>query len=349
MRKVDQLLDQLPVITAFTLAVSFLLLVVHLGVARLTLDEAGYVMLLALVSLALILGVDALRKAPFRAEVRRRLSRPPAATGAPLPRPASREQRALARLLEQQQSAAALRLAEHKRRAEDHRTFVDLWVHQMKTPVSVIQLAAARRDDAAWDDALEEVERLAHGLDLMLAAARLERFEHDFTPAEVDLVALARSVLNELRGAFIRSGVFPRVEAPESVRGVTDPKWLSVALRQLLTNAVRYSPAGSQVTVRVEAAPDGATLTVADRGAGIPPEDLPKVFDRFFTGANGRTHGASTGMGLHVASEVCRRMGHELALESSVGAGTTATIRLRGTGLHRLEDVAPAPARVTGT
>ncbi len=342
MRPRDVLADQLPLVAAYTLAVGFLLLVVHLGVAPLTWADAGYVLLLALVTLAVILAVDALRKAAFRREVARRLDHGLAALSAPLPKPASREQRAFARLLEAAQAAAAGELAQHKRSAEEHRTFVDLWVHQMKTPLNVIQLAAARRDEAAWDDVEEEAERLAQGLDLMLATARLGRFELDYRPAETDLVALARSALNELRGAFIRAEVYPRVEAPEVAVAVTDPKWMRVVLRQLLTNAVRYSPAGSTVTVSVAPGPGGATLAVADRGAGIPPEDLPRVFDRFFTGANGRAFGASTGMGLHVAAEVCRRMGHELSLASRVGEGTVATVRLRSAGVHRLEDERPA-------
>jgi len=348
MRPRDVLADQLPLIAAYTLAVCFLLLVVHLGVAPLTWGEAWYVLLLALVTLAVVLAVDALRKAPFRREVARRLERGLAAEAAPLPRPASREQRAFARLLEASQAAAAAELAGHRRAAEEHRTFVDMWVHQMKTPLNVIQLAASRRDEAAWGDVDEEAERLSQGLDLMLAAARLGRFELDYRPTETDLVALARTALNELRGAFIRAEVYPRVEAPPEVVAVTDPKWLRVVLRQLLTNAVRYSPAGAAVTVGVAAEPGGATIAVADRGVGIPPEDLPRVFDRFFTGANGQAFGASTGMGLHVASEVCRRMGHELTLASRVGEGTTATVRLRAAGVHRLgEEGGARPARVT--
>jgi signal transduction histidine kinase len=334
----DVLLDQLPLVVAYTLAVAFLLLVVHLGVAPLSWGQAGYVLLLALVTLAVVLAMDVLRKAVFRREVARRLAEGLAAVTAPLPQPASREQRAFARLLEAAQGAAAAELADLRRQSEDHRTFVDMWVHQMKTPVSVIQLAASRRDEGAWDDVAGESERLAQGLELMLATARLGRFELDNRPAETELVGLARATLNELRGAFIRAEVYPRVEAQGEVRAVTDPKWLRVVLRQLLTNAVRYGPPGSTVTVDVAARPGGATLSVTDAGPGIPEEDLPRVFERFFTGANGRAYGASTGMGLYVAAEVCRRLGHELTIASKRGEGTTATVRLRSAGVHLLND-----------
>src|SRR5690606_922666 len=107
-----------------------------------------------------------------------------------------------------------------------------------------------------------------------------------------------KALLNELRGVFIRAGVYPKVTGEQGVAAVTDPKWLQVVLRQLFTNAVKYSPPGGQVEVRVERWGAGARVVVRDEGPGIPPEDLPRVFDRYFTGANGRRYGASTGMGL---------------------------------------------------
>lgn len=343
MRTLDVLLDQLPLVLGFTLAVAFLLLVVHLGVVPLTLGVAGYVLLLALVTLAVLLGVDALRKSSFRRELGRRLDDGEASTPAPLPHPASREQRAMARLLERSQAEAAERAANLRRMAEEHRTFIDLWVHQMKTPVNVLQLAAERRDEGAWDDVADESARLAGGLDLMLATARLERFELDYAPAETDLMAAVKGVLNELRGAFIRAGVYPKVTGEPGVTSVTDPKWLQVVLRQLLTNAVKYSPPGAQVEVNIERWGAGARVTVRDEGPGIPTEDLPRVFDRYFTGANGRQHGASTGMGLHLAAEVCRRLGHELSLMSAGQGGTTAIVTMRSGGVHVFEPSGHAP------
>src|SRR5690606_11431127 len=93
-------------------------------------------------------------------------------------------------------------------------------------------------------------------------------------------------------------GVYPRVHAPtadradtgggQPVTAETDPAWLQVVLRQLLTNAIKYSSSGGHVDVTVEHHGTGARISVVDAGIGIPPEDVPRVFDRFFTGANGR-------------------------------------------------------------
>ena len=115
------------------------------------------------------------------------------------------------------------------------------------------------------------------------------------------------------------------------------PQRLRVVLRQLLTNAIKYSPRGSRVRVEVSPLEEGgATLRVVDEGMGIPEEDVPRIFERFFTGANGRLTHASTGMGLYLAAEVCRRLGHELAVETAVGEGSTFSVVLRPAGLHRL-------------
>lgn len=348
MRPIDYLLDRLPLLLAFAAALIFLLLVVHLGVAPLRLADAAYIALLAAVASALILFVDYRRQRGFRSGVEWRLgseaSEPDGEGGVffeatPLPLAKSREQRALAELLERSQRQALGALQRHRRNAEQHRAFVDLWVHQMKTPLAVLELTAQQeQDSAAWRSVTEEVDNLGHGLELMLTSARLERFELDLKPAQTDLTELARAGVNELKSSWIRHGVYPSVAAPaEPVSVETDPKWLAVVLRQLLTNAIKYGRAGQHVRVVVQELPGGgATLGVVDEGLGIPPEDVPRIFERFFTGSNGRRTQASTGMGLYLAAEICRRLGHELTVETAVGEGSTFTVTIRPKGLHRL-------------
>ncbi len=340
MRPRDYLLDRLPLTLGFVVAIGFLLLVVHLGVAPLKWGDAAYVLLLGAVTGAVLLYVDYRRQAAFRRAVARRLAAGEEGEydAAPLPPAKSREQEAFAALLAADQRRALGALQRYRQSAEQHRTFVDLWVHQMKTPLAVLELTADQQDDSEeWRSVSEEVGHLSEGLELMLTSARLERFELDLRPVQVDLTELARSGVNALKASWLRHGVYPSVSAPEGGVAVeSDPKWLAVVLRQLLTNAVKYSPSGARVRVQVDALPGGgARLRVVDEGMGIPPEDVPRVFDRFFTGQNGRRTQASTGMGLFLAAEICRRLGHELAVESAVGEGSTFTLTMRPQGLHR--------------
>lgn len=341
MRPTDYILDRLPLLLGFVAALFFLLLVVHLGVAPLALADAAYILLLGGVAAGLILFVDYQRQRGFRQSVLRRLESEAGeeSGAAPLPPAKSRELRAMSELLtaSQRQSLAALQL--HRRGAEEHRAFVDLWVHQMKTPLAVLELTAQQQeeDSEAWRSVAEEVDAIGHGLELMLTSARLERFELDLKPDQVDLVTLARSSVNDLKASWIRHGVYPSVDAPTgSVMVETDPKWLAVVLRQLLTNAIKYGKDGQRVRVVVREQTGGASIAVADEGLGIPPEDVPRIFDRFFTGTNGRLTQASTGMGLYLAAEICRRLGHELSVDTAVGEGSTFTVKLSPKGLHRL-------------
>ena len=107
-----------------------------------------------------------------------------------------------------------------------------------------------------------------------------------------------------------------------------------MVLRQLLGNAIKYGGPGQHVTISVSA----DELRVSDEGEGIPASDLPRVFDRFHTGRQGRHRTASTGMGLHLAARICEHLGHGLRIESIEGEGTTVTVSFHAAGVHRLGD-----------
>ena len=104
---------------------------------------------------------------------------------------------------------------------------------------------------------------------------------------------------------------------------LTDEKWLQLVVEQVLSNAVKYAP-GGRVTVYTR----GQNLVIADDGVGISREDLPRVFDKSFTGGNGRLEGRSTGIGLYLCREICRRLGHTITIDSEPGQGTRVTIGL---------------------
>ena len=105
---------------------------------------------------------------------------------------------------------------------------------------------------------------------------------------------------------------------------MTDEKWLQFVLEQLIGNALKYTPAGS-VTIRLEAP---ATLVIEDTGIGIAPEDLPRIFERGFTGCNGRADKKASGLGLYLCARVCKNLGHTIRAESTPGKGTRVYLEL---------------------
>ncbi|MFH5186908.1 sensor histidine kinase [Paenibacillus sp. TAB 01] len=218
-------------------------------------------------------------------------------------------------------------LNRHHSRQEQHITFINRWVHQMKTPLSVIQLTVQELDEPAADSILEELDRLQKGLEMVLYTSRLDNFEHDFTLAPVSLLGVVRDAVADNRKLFIRKRVFPDIRVDEDSSVYTDKKWLRFMLGQLITNAVNYSAGvGRTVTFSSLAREEAVLLEIRDEGIGINKEDLRRVFQPYYTGFRGRQYKESTGMGLYLVKEVADRLGHQVELESQPGQGTTVRL-----------------------
>lgn len=217
----------------------------------------------------------------------------------------------------------------YENKQRDHITFIQQWVHQMKTPLSVIHLLLQDDDDPKSESVREEVDRLKRGLETILYLARLDRFEQDFLIEPVNLRTLVQEAVAENKRLFIRNQVYPELQIDEHWSAESDDKWLSFVLNQLLVNAVRYSAGKSnKVTIRAYERGSQVVLEVQDYGIGIPREDIRRVFQPYFTGENGRKYAESTGMGLYLVKEICGKLNHAVELESMVDAGTTVRVVL---------------------
>lgn len=205
--------------------------------------------------------------------------------------------------------------------------FMNQWVHQMKTPVSVLELLLQEDGELDKKSVQEEVDRLKRGLEMVLINARLENFEEDMQIVEVPLKAIVTAVINENKRLFIANRVFPNVDIDESLSVMSDTKWLRFLLDQFITNAVKYTFEPNKKIMISSAEYEHQTiLTIQDEGIGIPKSDLSRVTKAFYTGENGRKTGESTGMGLYIAKETCDKLGHELLITSEVGQGTKIEI-----------------------
>ncbi|PTM58720.1 sensor histidine kinase [Desmospora activa] len=237
---------------------------------------------------------------------------------------------ALDRLMTKQFRLYQAEIAHYKNKLHDHITFITQWVHQMKTPISVIDLTIQEEDHPHNDSIKEELDRLYKGLDMVLYASRLEHFEHDFHVESIHLSQLVKQVISENRRLFIRHKLYPDVQIPDHLTIYSDEKWLSFILTQLLTNAVRYSAGiGKKITFYGEDRGKRVILEVRDEGVGIRKQDRRRVFDPYFTGRHGRDYPESTGMGLYLVREICSRLEHHVRLESKEGVGTVVRLVFR--------------------
>jgi len=232
------------------------------------------------------------------------------------------------RLLRAQYNLFQEQIQMYKRKQAEHLTFIHQWVHQMKTPISVIHLILQENQGEPYiENIAQEMERISRGLNMALNMARLNGFEHDFTIETVPLHALVSEVVNEQKRYFIRKRLYPEVRIDLGMSVKSDRKWLKFILEQLLVNAIKYTEGeNKKVIVLAYVGEKGKVLEVKDQGVGIPRQDIRRVFEPFYTGENGRRFGESTGMGLYLVNEICKKLDHQIEIESKPGEGTLVRI-----------------------
>ncbi|MNO28563.1 Sensor histidine kinase GraS [compost metagenome] len=293
-------------------------------------EIAGYALLLSFTLLLLYL----IYRYVSNREVYRRMMEPPQ-TLEELLQPAGDTPLALAlhELLESGYRLYESELYRYGKQREQQLAFSGRWVHQMKTPISVIQLTLENEreketlPESVLDSIQEELDRLRKGLEMALYTSRLEQFEHDFHVAPVRLLDVVNEAVADHRKLFIRKGVYPDIRIAEELEVYTDKKWLMFVLSQLITNAVNYSAGvGEKVEFTAYARGKKTVLDVRDYGIGILKEDIRRVFEPYYTGQRGRQYSESTGMGLYLVHEVCSRLGHRVELASTPGQGTTISL-----------------------
>ena len=214
--------------------------------------------------------------------------------------------------------------AEARSHAElrDMLDYYTAWAHQIKTPIAAMKLTLQEEDSGSSRRLSTELLRIEQYVEMALTFLRLEPDASDYVFRECALDEIVRSAARRFAGEFIQRRL-RFVWEPTGRTVITDEKWLFFVLCQLLSNALKYTREGS-VTVSMT---DPATLCVADTGIGIAPEDLPRIFDKGYTGCNGRTDRSASGIGLYLCRRVCRNLKIDLRAESAVGAGTRIYLR----------------------
>lgn len=224
-------------------------------------------------------------------------------------------------------------LDSYKIKFDRHIQFLNQWIHQMKTPLSVMHLMAQERDDEFSSSLNDEIERLKNGLDIVLCTSRLDSFERDFYVESLSLYSLVRKTTSALKRLFIRNHIYPEISIDSKLHIHSDEKWISFVFTQLITNAIKYTvDDGQKIHFEAKQLKDEVLLTVRDYGIGIPKSDLPRVFEPYFTGENGRSFQESTGMGLFLVKQILDELGHRIEIESELNQGTIVRIYFKRKG-----------------
>lgn len=234
----------------------------------------------------------------------------------------------------QEQAYQALLLALHADRQKlksdmnaryhDMTEYYTVWAHQIKTPIAAMRLALQNEDTPLSRRLTGEVGRVEQYVQMALTYLRLGSDSSDYVIRSCALDNIVRPAVRRFAGEFIQRKIQLNYQML-NYTVITDEKWLGFVVEQVLSNALKYTPQGS-VSIYME--PEGV-LCIRDTGIGVAPEDLPRVFEKGYTGYNGRSHRKASGLGLYLCREILTRLGHSVNAESQVDHGTTIRIDLR--------------------
>lgn len=193
-----------------------------------------------------------------------------------------------------------------------------VWTHQMKVPIAALDLMA-QTNNLTQSDVQHQLLELDNYLNILLSYLRLQNTSTDFRFETFDVADVTRDIIKKYANQFIMKNLSVRIEG--SWRLTSDRKWLTVALEQIINNAVKYTKTGG-VRIKFD-----ESITIADTGIGILPEDLPRLFEHGFTGYNGRHHQKSTGLGLYLTKEILDKLELTVTMTSQVEQGTEVQIK----------------------
>lgn len=202
------------------------------------------------------------------------------------------------------------------------------WIHEVKTPLTSMQLMIGTLNDSKIRKKLEvEWLRIYLLLDQQLHHTRLPSIEKDYIIESISIQKILHSEIKELQAWCMQNGIGFEIELSEE-EVLTDQKWLSFIIRQILSNAVKYSVEGSVINICTRKDnTDHTLLDIQDNGNGITQADLPRIFEKSFTGKTGRATTASTGMGLYLAKNAAEKLGIEIAVESNINIGSIFSLK----------------------
>lgn len=223
-------------------------------------------------------------------------------------------------------SSMAEAVGDARRDMGEYREYIETWIHEVKTPIAAARLCLENHPGPLADSVEDSLFQIEGYVEQALFYARSGAVDRDYAVRALPLNQAVSAALRRYARPLIEAGF--RVELGDLDAVVcSDGKWVEFILGQLISNSLKYRASSPKLVFSQEVKRDGVVLSLLDNGPGIPPEDLPRVFDKGFTGANGRLLSTrSTGLGLYLCKKLCARLGLGLSLSCPPGGGTLAAL-----------------------
>lgn len=216
-------------------------------------------------------------------------------------------------------------IKKYKLSLEEFKEYIEMWVHEVKLPLSSILLMTYKKDDIS--KVIEPTKRIENFVEQVLYYARSENAEKDYIIKECDLKEIISKVIKKNKEIFILEKIEIKLENLDNKKVLSDSKWLEFIINQIISNSLKYvDKEKSVITITTSETEKNTVLKIQDNGIGIPKSDIKKVFDKSFTGENGRKIQTSTGMGLYIAKQLCEKLGHKIEIESEQNKYTSVFI-----------------------
>lgn len=201
--------------------------------------------------------------------------------------------------------------------------FYTLWVHQIKTPIAAMSVLLQANPSSYSSQLSHELFKVERYAEVVLQYLRIDSISSDLKLEQYSLDSIVRQAVKKYAPMFIHKKVSLEIKELE-VKVITDEKWLTFVIEQLLSNAIKYTNNGA-VRIFIEG---NKNLVIEDTGIGISQEDLPRIFEKGFTGYNGRMDKKSTGLGLYLCKRIVDKLSHQIKISSAVGGGTKVILDL---------------------
>ncbi|MGU8583965.1 sensor histidine kinase [Clostridium perfringens] len=217
-------------------------------------------------------------------------------------------------------------IGEFKRGINDYREYIELWVHEIKTPIATCKLLIENNESPLTESIGEEICKLENYIDQALFYTRSNTLEKDYIIKEMSLSSCVNKVLNNNADSLIKKRV--KISLGDLEKGVySDSKWIEFILGQIISNSIKYmNKEHKELKIYCNENSKYVILNIEDNGAGISEKDISRVFDKGFTGENGRKFGKSTGIGLYLCKKLCKKLGLDITLISEEGKFTRVSI-----------------------
>ena len=209
---------------------------------------------------------------------------------------------------------------ENRQKNIDMVDYYSMWVHQIKTPIAAMNFLLDN-EEVDLKNLQQELFKIERYVEMVLTYIRLDSISSDYVITKINLDEVVKDSVKKYATIFINKKIKLNYVSHETMV-ISDKKWLSFAFEQILGNSVKYSRADGEITIKTYE----NRLVIEDKGIGIKEEDLPRIFEKGFTGFNGRYEKKSSGLGLYLCKKTLDKLGHHIEISSKVGEGTRIEI-----------------------